>query len=83
MDTLTVQLAEFFQDHHYVCVFVYVCVRRVCVHACNWTGVLHVLDWCQWRRKHRDREGKCQNTFVRGPPTMHVPYIIPVCIWEV
>ena len=44
-------------------------------HTCNWT-VLHVLDWCQWGRKHGGRGGKCHNTFVRGPVRLH--YTCPI-----
>ena len=35
IDTLTVQLAEHLQDHHYVCVCVCVCVCCVCVCGCE------------------------------------------------
>ena len=35
IDTLTVQLAEHLQDHHYVCVCVCVCVCVLCVCVCG------------------------------------------------
>ena len=42
--------------------------------------MLHVLDWCQWGRKHGGRGGKCHNMFFcqRHPcgSTIHVPYPI-------
>ena len=34
--------------------------------TCNWTSVLHVLDCCQWRRKHRGCGGNCPDHETMG-----------------